>query len=222
MDSPPVWHLRLLQVVPLQTLLCLPSHSPSTAHRVPHVLTSATGGLRLVSNPGSSARFLSSNSLTVALPWGICFCCSLCLAHSDRPGWFTFSTRSPLTLSLGHSLTHEGFFSAWDLTPSELTLVTYLFTGAFVFASPIRVHASWEHLQRLFSLLRVPSAWPRAWPPAGFRMYVQGNQDLQAGPRGPMKPSHGLLAPWEELLPSRIDRWCGAQSRGATFISELL
>lgn len=64
----------------------LPPHSPSTAHRVPRVLTSATGGLRLVSYPGSSARFLSSNSLTVALPWGICFCCSLCLAHSGGPG----------------------------------------------------------------------------------------------------------------------------------------
>ena len=41
--------------MPLKTLLWFPSHSHSTASRVPHVLTSATGGLRLISYPGPSA-----------------------------------------------------------------------------------------------------------------------------------------------------------------------
>ena len=126
-------------------------------------------------------------------------------------------------VSPGHPLVRslsDTFFSSWALTPSELTLVTYLFIC--VFASPIRAHASWERRPCLFSLHRVPRAWPRAWPPAGLCTYVLNEWHLQAGPRGLTQPSGRALATQEELLLSETDRRSGGQSQGATFISEMI
>lgn len=66
-----------------------------------------------------------------------------------------------------------------------------------------------------------PEPGPGLGPQQGFVCMCKVTR-TSSWPTRAHEASHGLLAPWEELLPSGTDRWCGAQSRGAAFISELL